>query len=33
VLDGTSRVIVRGESEADLLSRDAGLDQPARASS
>ena len=33
VLDGTSRVIVRGESEADLLSRDAGLDQPARDSS
>jgi len=26
VLDGTSRVVVRGESEADLLARDAGLD-------
>jgi diaminopimelate decarboxylase len=25
VVDGTARVIVRGETEADLLSRDAGL--------
>jgi diaminopimelate decarboxylase len=26
VRDGSSRVIVRGETEADLLARDAGLD-------
>jgi diaminopimelate decarboxylase len=28
VVDGKARIIVRGETEADLLSRDAGLEQP-----
>jgi diaminopimelate decarboxylase len=31
VIDGHARVIVRGETEADLLARDAGLENPSTA--